>query len=189
MRTADVKLNFHPNHFYPENGRSIFIWTIGVHSITTMNASLSGRAIPQPSLYLHGKLQDKLYLYLYQCSLSCRPLYCMQRLHLCCSWLHIPACCPSICNLCAMLYVEPPPWGVWTRSAFWRGHRETQKFFKVLCGHYYEEIWYDMIWYDMIWYDMIWYDMIYFVNCSSVGTPCQYYSTHLHTSSAQHNTM
>ena len=94
---------------------------------------------------IHGKLQDELYLYLYHCSLSCRPLYCMQRFHLCCYWLRIPECCPSICSHCVLLYVEPPPWGVWARSVFWRGHRETLKFFKVVSGHYYEEIWYNLL--------------------------------------------
>jgi len=40
----------HPNRIYPEDGRSIFIRTVGVHSVSTMNAVLSGRDIPQTSL-------------------------------------------------------------------------------------------------------------------------------------------
>ena len=88
-------------------------------------------------LHLHGKLLDEVYLYLYHCPVSCRPLYCTQRLHLCCSWLRIPACCPSICNHFAMYCVEPPPWEVSMRSAFWRGQRQALISFKVVRGHYY----------------------------------------------------
>jgi len=79
------------------------------------------------------------------------------------------------------------------------------------------DIWYDALWYDMIWYvDMTWYSMIYhmiydmmwcdmmscdvmwcdiwymisniFVNCNSVDTRWQQYSTHLHTNSTQNDT-
>ena len=54
---------------------------------------------------------------------------------------------------------------------------------------WYDMIWYDMIWYDMIWYDVTWYDMIYIVNCNSVDTRWQQYSTHIHTNNTQNNTM
>ena len=121
---------------------------------------------------VRGIGQDELYLYLYHCPVSCRSLCCIHRLHLCCSWLRIPACCPSICSHCAMLYLEPPHWGVWTRSAFWRGHRQTLKSFKVVCGHYYDKIRYDTV-----------------VNCSWVDTRWQQYSTQLHTNSTQNNTV
>jgi acyl-CoA synthetase (AMP-forming)/AMP-acid ligase II len=48
MRAAEVKLNFHLNQFCPENGSSIFTRTVGVHSVSTMNAALSGTAAPRP---------------------------------------------------------------------------------------------------------------------------------------------
>jgi hypothetical protein len=67
MRAAEVKLDFHLNQFCCEDGSSIFIRTVGIHSVSTMNAALSGRAVPPPPLCLNGKLQDELYLYLYHC--------------------------------------------------------------------------------------------------------------------------
>ena len=51
MRTAEVKLNFHPNHFCPEDGRRIFIRTIGAHSVSIMNAAFKEgyrRTVPLP---------------------------------------------------------------------------------------------------------------------------------------------
>ena len=54
---VEVTQNYHPNHFCPEDGRSIFVRTVGVQLVTTMNAALSSRAIPQPSMCLHCKLQ------------------------------------------------------------------------------------------------------------------------------------
>ena len=154
MRTPEVKLNFHPKiYICPEEGSRIFIRIFSVHSVSTTNFALSGRAIPPPLSMLHGKLLDEVYLY--HCPVSCRSLYFTLRLHFCCSWLRIPACCPGICNHFAMLYVQPPPWEFWTRSAFWRGHRQTLKFFKVVCSHCYERI----------------YDI--FVNCNWVDTRWQ----------------
>ena len=70
MKEAGGKINFYTNHICTEDGSRIFIWTVGVHSVSTMNAALSSRAILWPSLCLHGKLQDKLYLYLYHCPVS-----------------------------------------------------------------------------------------------------------------------
>jgi Acyl-CoA synthetases (AMP-forming)/AMP-acid ligases II len=48
MRAADVKLNFHCNHLCPEDGSSIFIRMFGVYMVSTINATLSGAAVPLP---------------------------------------------------------------------------------------------------------------------------------------------
>jgi len=48
MRAAEVKLNSHPKHFCPEVGSSLYSRTLGVHSVSTMNAALSDRAITRP---------------------------------------------------------------------------------------------------------------------------------------------
>jgi len=48
MRAAKVKWKFSPNHFFPKDGSSIFIRTVGVHSVNNMNAALSGTATPRP---------------------------------------------------------------------------------------------------------------------------------------------
>jgi len=45
MIVTEIKLNYHPNHFCNEDGRSIFIRTFGVHSVSTMNVALSDRPI------------------------------------------------------------------------------------------------------------------------------------------------
>jgi len=59
MRAAEFKLNFHLNHFCPENGSSIFTRTVGVHSVSSMKAALSGRAYPRslsvPTCLLKGR--------------------------------------------------------------------------------------------------------------------------------------
>jgi len=155
MRAAEVKLNFHLNQFCPENGSSMFTRTVGAHSVSTMNAAVSGTAIPRPLSVPTRQVTGRsvpLPLTLSR-FLQATILYAVPPL--CCSWLHIPACCPNICNHCAMLYVEPPTWGVSTRSVFWRGHRQTLKSFKVVCGHYYDKIWYD-IFVNCNWVDTRW---------------------------------
>jgi len=48
MTAAGGKLNFYTNHICTEDGSSIFIRTVAVHSVSTMNAALSSRATPQP---------------------------------------------------------------------------------------------------------------------------------------------
>ena len=56
---------FFLNDFCPEDGISIFIRIFSVHSVSTMNVALSGRAIPlHPSLCFRDKLLDDVYLYL-----------------------------------------------------------------------------------------------------------------------------
>jgi acyl-CoA synthetase (AMP-forming)/AMP-acid ligase II len=48
MRAAEDNLNFCPNKFCSENGSSMFTQTVGVHSVSTVNAALSSIAIPRP---------------------------------------------------------------------------------------------------------------------------------------------
>jgi len=42
------QMEIFPNHFFPKDGSSIFIRTVGVHSVNNMNAALSGTATPRP---------------------------------------------------------------------------------------------------------------------------------------------
>jgi hypothetical protein len=68
---------------------------------------------------------------------TCRPLHYTQRLHLCCSWLRIPAWCPGISSHCVTSCVARPPLGASTRSAFWKGHHQALISFKVVQSHYF----------------------------------------------------
>jgi hypothetical protein len=90
MRTAEVKLNFHSKHFFPEDGSNIFIQTIGTFGQHYEYCTVQYNYTATPTLCRYGKLKDKLYFYLYHWMFSCRPLYCTLHLHLCCSWLRIP---------------------------------------------------------------------------------------------------